>query len=253
MYFLKELRQRNYLLYAYGWLMLVAAVVSVAMIQFTDTQVLGINAWIKPMKFYFSIWIFCWTMGWLLHELANKKAVRRYNIMVVIVMTIEMLIINGQAAMGETSHFNNSTPLNGMLFSIMGIAITTLGVWTGVMAWRFFKQKQFDAPMAYIWGIRLGIVLFVFFSFEGGLMAARLSHTVGAVDGSNGLPVVNWSRQHGDLRIAHFFGMHALQILPLLGYYVFRSKQQVLVATAIYFIAVSLVLIQAMMGKALIS
>jgi hypothetical protein len=253
MYFLKELRQRNYVLYAYGWIMLFAAALSIVMIQLTDTRVLGINAWIKPMKFYISIWIFCWTIGWLLHELSNKKAVRRYNIMVVIVMTIEMLIINGQAAIGQTSHFNNTTPLNGMLFSIMGIAITTLGVWTGVIAWRFFKQKQFDAPMAYVWGIRLGIVLFVFFSFEGGLMASRLSHTVGATDGSNGLPVVNWSRQYGDLRIAHFFGMHALQILPLLGYYVFRTKQQVLVATAIYFIAVSLVLIQAMMGRPLIS
>jgi hypothetical protein len=252
MNFLNEIRRRNNLLYVYGWIMFIGMVVCIVMTQVATTQVLGINAWIKPMKFYLSIWIFCWTMAWLLEELDNKKAVRRYSIMVAIVMTIEMLVINGQAAIGQKSHFNNSTPLNAALFSIMGIAITTLGVWTGVIAWRFFKQKQFNAPMAYIWGIRLGIILFVFFSFEGGLMASRLSHTVGSVDGSTGLPVLNWSRQYGDLRIAHFIGIHALQVLPLLGYYVFRNKQQVWIAATVYFVGVMAVFIQAMRGIPLI-
>lgn len=253
MNFLKELRQRNYLMYVYGWIMLIAALISVVMTQVTDTQLLGINAWVKPMKFYFSIWIFCWTMGWYLHHLDNKKAVRSYSIMVGIVMTIEMLIINGQAANGRLSHFNISTTFNMVLFNIMGIAIVTMTTWTAVIAWRFFKQKQFNAPMAYIWGIRLGIVLFVIFAFEGGLMASRLSHTVGAVDGSTGLPVVNWSRQYGDLRIAHFFGMHSLQLLPLLAYFVFKNKQQVVAAAAVYFVVVMALFIQAMTGKPLIA
>lgn len=252
MNFLNEIRRRNYLLYVYGWIMFIGMAVCIIMTQVTTTQVLGINAWIKPMKFYLSIWIFCWTMAWLLIELDNKKAVRRYTIMVLVVMTIEMLVINGQAAIGQKSHFNITTTLNMILYNIMGIAITTLAVWTGVMAWRFFKQKQFTASMSYTWGIRLGIVLFVIFSFEGGLMAARLSHTVGSVDGSTGLPVVNWSRQYGDLRIAHFIGIHALQVLPLLGYYVLRTKQQVWIAATVYFVGVMAIFIQAMRGIPLI-
>ena len=42
-------------------------------------------------------------------------------------------------------------------------------------------------------------------------------HTIGAPDGTPGLPLVNWSRTHGDLRIPHFFGLHGLQAIPLLA------------------------------------
>lgn len=48
-------------------------------------------------------------------------------------------------------------------------------------------------------------------------MVANGGHTVGAADGLAGLTFVNWSTGHGDLRIAHFFAIHALQIFPLVG------------------------------------
>jgi hypothetical protein len=55
-------------------------------------------------------------------------------------------------------------------------------------------------------------------SVEGVRMVIRGGHTVGAADGVElGLPFVNWSTRYGDLRIAHFFALHALQIFPLAG------------------------------------
>jgi hypothetical protein len=245
--FLQQLRDRNPILYYYGWLYFIGGVISIIMTQTSDSIVLGINAWIKPMKFFFSIWIFCWTIAWYLAYLNNKRRIKPYTWMVVIVMAIEQVIITWQAANGRLSHFNTTSALYSSLFSLMGVAIATLATWTGVIGYYFFKQKQFTVPMPYIWGIRLGIILFVIFSFEGGIMASRLSHTVGAPDGGPGLPLVNWSTEYGDLRIAHFIGIHALQIIPLFGYYVARNNRSVQIFAAGYFILTSILLILAFM------
>ncbi len=252
MKFLQELKKRNAILYYFGWIYFAGGIVSLGMTQASDIIVLGINAWIKPMKFFFSIWIFCWTMGWFLYYLNYKKQAKIYTWVVVIVMIIEQVIITWQAVNGRLSHFNITTKFYQSLFTIMGIAIATLTVWTGVIGYYFFKQKQFNLPRPYIWGIRLGIILFVIFSFEGGIMASRLSHTVGAADGGPGLPVVNWSTQYGDLRVAHFIGIHSLQVLPLFGYYIAKNNRQVQLFAAGYFILTMYLLIRAFMKAPLL-
>ena len=251
--FFSELKRRNYILFWFGWMNLAAAAICVVMYFLDDTIILGINAWLKPLKFYISITVFSWTMGWYLEYLQRPGKRVSYSIMVVVVMTFEMFVITWQASQGRLSHFNLETPVYAILFSLMGIAITILGVWTGYITYLFFRKKQYQAPIHYIWAIRAGLIIFIIYSFEGGLMAQQLSHSVGGADGSEGIPLVNWSRKYGDLRVAHFFGMHGLQIIPLLAYYVLKNIRQVMGVSIAYFVLVTLLFIQALYRIPLIS
>ena len=83
-------------------------------------------------------------------------------------------------------------------------------------------------------------------------MGARMAHTVGGPDGSNGLPIVNWSRQFGDLRVAHFVGMHALQVMPLLSFYLLRNTKATVAVGLLYCVLAVAAFGQALRGKPLI-
>ncbi|MEM7298472.1 MAG: hypothetical protein AAF391_09440 [Bacteroidota bacterium] len=245
--FLNELAARNYMLYIFGWVCLVGAIVTAILTQTTSTQVLGINAFIKPFKFFLSTVIFTWTMTWFLGYLNDSTMIKAYTWTVIITLAFELIYITAKAAIGQLSHFNVSTSQNALMFSLMGVAISIMTLFTLYIGVLFFTGKHAELPPSYLWGIRLGIICFVIFAFQGGMMGAQLSHTVGAVDGGKGLPLLNWSAKYGDLRIAHFAGMHALQILPLAGYYVLSSSRYLMAFAALYFLVCFSVLIQAMM------
>ena len=228
----------------------ILAIVSI----FDATEVLGINRWIKPMKFFVSISIFVWTAAVYLYFLKGcEKQARFISWSMIAIFLIEMIIITGQAARGTTSHFNVKTPLDGMLFSIMGLAITLNTLLAAYLLYLYFKA-EIDLPRSIVWGMRLGIVVFLASCIEGGYMSSQLGHAVGVADGGKGLPGVNWSTEAGDLRVAHFVGMHAFQAVPFFAYTMekYRVKSALLwtfVFAIIYFAAFTFVFAQALLGR----
>lgn len=246
--FISTLKKRNKLLFYAGLFFLVGAFICMILYQTDSTFVLGLNAWIKPLKFFISAAAVVWTMAWYMSYLDPRfsSRIRIYSWMTVLAFAFELFVIVWQAGNGRLSHFNISTPLYAVLFSAMGVVITIFTAWTGYIGILFFQQKQFTISNTYLWGIRIGIALFVIFSFQGGMMAARFSHTVGNVDGSPGLPLLNWSKQYGDLRVAHFFGMHSLQLIPIVAYYLCTKRWQVILFSVLYFLLVLIFLFQAL-------
>jgi len=222
----------------------------------------GAPAWLKPAKFAISFAIYLLTLAWILTYLPDWPRLRRWaGWITAIVSVVEVAIIDLQVWRGTTSHFNNATPLDTGLFAAMGIAI--LAAWAGLIAVSaaLFRARIRNAPMA--WALRLGVPITILGSAIGGMMirpgeaqvaAGRPSiggaHTVGAPDGGPGIPGTGWSREHGDLRVPHFFGLHAMQALPLLTLLFAVRRPAIVIAGGIAYTALVVVLAaQALAGR----
>ena len=260
----KDWQQENAVLTVAFWFHAVLAVLALAAMPFDHRLILGLSPWVKPLKFDLSTMIFILTVAVLLRALGPKTEVwprvRRVIAWVVgWAMIIENTIISTQSLRGVRSHMNYSTVLDGSLFALMGncILLSTLAMATLLSLWCICRPTA--VSQAALWGVRLGLVLFVAGSIEGVLMVKNGGHTVGAPDGGPGMFFVNWSTGHGDLRIAHFLALHALQLMPLIGLAVARlrlpSRAQitaVCVVCAGYVAIVWLLFRAALQGKPLI-
>ncbi len=260
--FIRELRARNPLLFDVGAAHIILLLIMMIIAPFDGRQVMGINPWIKPIKFASSIAIYLLTMGWLLYELPlREKVKRRVSWAIAGTLIIEIVLITMQAARGVTSHFNNTTAFDASVFAVMGTAITFNIMVAAYVALMFWKTDA-KIPAPFLWGIRIGLTIFVLASLEGFAMVSHSAHSVGVPEGGAGLPVVNWSTKGGDLRVAHFFGIHALQVLPLVGYLLSTRRAASLTTNAVrwvqaagvvYALLVLLLFLWAMMGRPLVS
>ncbi len=205
-------------------------------------QITGQNGWFKPLKFAISIAIYSVTLAWLIGQVDSGKAVgsdsrrRRRRWMsrasdiagwiAAIGLIIEIVIIAGAAAYGTTSHFNVTTPLHQAMWSIMASSIVVVWVTTMVIGLAIFANPGQDPArnLAVRAGVLLGLIGMGLAFLMTSPTQEQLSdfqgiagaHAVGVPDGGPGLPFLGWSTMGGDLRIAHFVGLHALQALPLL-------------------------------------
>ena len=249
--FISQLKARNEFLFYYGILCFVAALFFLIMSKISPVQYNQVSAWYKPFKFAFSTFTFAWAMAWYCHYLPTFN-VAMFNWSVVILLSFEIVYIAIMASQGKASHYNVSSPLFSILYSMMALAATLVTLYTAYVGLLFFTNSFPELPHYYLWSIRLGIFIFVVFSFEGFLMGSRMNHSVGLLNDNSTLFILGWSKKVGDLRIAHFVGMHALQVLPILSFYVLKNTRLTWFFAFFYLCLALFVLIQALNGKPLI-
>lgn len=193
-------------------------VICLALSFIDERTVAGVNPWLKPMKFCLSIMIYSFTLSIILGLIDGFEKMRSWiGRCVMALMLVEQAAITFQAARAVTSHYNTETGMDGLIFAAMGLGIGLNTILDSLVFGLMVLVPLESVPVGVLWGIRFGLMMFIAAGFEGGTMIMNQAHTIGAADGSPGIPWFNWSREHGDYRVAHFIGLHALQILPAVG------------------------------------
>ena len=259
-----------------GIIMLADILVCLAGLAFDHTLITGAPAWLKPLNFGISVAIFCFTVAFLMDFLPKTgRLAQRSGMVMAAALTAEIVLIDMQAARHTSSHFNISSPFDTIVWASMGAGIALVVMSTIALTWSTFAARFEDAAMG--WVMRLSLIILLAGMSSGGLMTQPTpsqmaqvraghgmpiagAHTVGAPDGGPGLPVTNWSVDHGDLRVAHFAGFHAMQLLLAVWWITKRRPawpearriRLIFTVAASYTTAFALLLWQALRGQPLL-
>jgi hypothetical protein len=212
------------------WLAVICVVVAVALVPLwilDSRQLLGVSVWEKPIKFYISVAIFSFTYSWLSSFLTRGgRWVKLTGLVIAVSLAVENVLILAMASIGETSHFNVSTPTAIAIWSIMATFISFVlfaTIFISVMI-LFQKQQEFNLKLALALGsinTAVGMGLAYLMTWPTANQLANYqgiagAHAVGVDDGGPGLPFLGWSTVAGDLRVGHFFGLHSIQVAAIL-------------------------------------
>lgn len=218
---LAELLERQRTLASYGLATLLLAALALAM-QAVDPRTLasGVNVWVKPAKFFSSVALFSLTLAWFFGYIAPERRrgfmLRAAVATVLVAGSLELAWIAWQGANGLESHFNFDTLFYRRMFNLMGVLAVLLLATTLPLAWAVARHPAPGLAGDFVAAVAAGLVLaFLLGTAFGALIAANGGHAVGAHSGA--MPLFGWNRSGGDLRVAHFAGIHAMQALPILA------------------------------------
>jgi hypothetical protein len=244
-------------------ILLLLLMIPTAFAGFIDARLFnGINIWIKPLKFQFSMALHLGTIALAMLLLPEpvrvSRTVRVLCWALIVSALFEVTYIGFQASNGAGSHFNLSSVWTGRMYSLMGVGAVTLvlaAAWIGALILRHGDRSN---PLVLASG--LGLVLGgVLGGVTGGYMSAQPGHWVGTMaSDATGLWLFGWSRLGGDLRVAHFFGLHMMQALPIAAWLTMqiapRATRPVIVASALFGTAVTAAtFLQSIAGRPLLA
>lgn len=211
-----------------GAIMLIASLITLGLSEFDPRLFQGVSVWHKPWKFQISTVFYWWSLAWFISYFGTTEQLslsRRFIVwMSLIAGLFEVIYISWQGAFGLASHYNTGSPFYGAMYTAMGVFAVLLTSTSGVLGYRVLREhSQTYATSEALrhaigWGLIISSVLGI---VTGAILGGRTNsggHWVGGTtNDALGLMVLNWSRDGGDLRVAHFFALHAMQILPVMA------------------------------------
>ena len=214
----------------------------------------GPLSWRKPMLFSFSFAALSATIAWIMTFLPRRpQAGWPLAIVFAIASVGETALIAMQAWRGKASHFNDRTPFDEGVFIAMGFLIVCVAAVMVILAlWSFVSLR---APTSLAWSIRLGLVVLVAGLAIGGIILAEGQRQTDL--GPPSSPVR--FGEAGVMNVPHALAIHALQVLPVLGWILLFTRWDergrlalVLAAAAGYATIIAAAIVQAAEGRALL-
>ncbi len=238
---------------------LLGAFATLCAMQIDTRTVNDINVWIKPTKFFVSLAVYyatlAWAFGYLSREAERSRAGRFVIAAPLAVGLYEMTWLVVAAALGVPSHFNTGSLLWYAAFRLGGIGAVVLLAAILVQGVMIARERAVPIAPALRFGLVAGAAIaFAATLITAGYMGASGSHWVGGIPSdAGGLPILGWSRTGGDLRVAHFFALHAQQVLPALGLLAValgrpNARGAIAVGAAAYAALVAFTFVQALRG-----
>jgi hypothetical protein len=217
--FWRELDGRQPVLARLGAAMAVLLALCLLAMLADARQIGGVSVWMKPAKFAASFWLWLWTLAWAWGALAQAA---RHGFLAGLVVwgtvvagLYEQLWITFRAALGQPSHFATDT-IGAIAYGLMGLFAVLLVAMAALLGVLVLGRGDRAQPRAWRLAVGCGLVIA---GLAGGVTGASISAIgsplVGGVAGN--WPPFFWSATGGDLRMAHFLGVHAMQALPALA------------------------------------
>lgn len=186
---------------------------------FDERTLNGVSVWNKPMKFGLSIGVYFLTLVWFCQYLRPGTLDTRWGKTLIGIPLVaglgEILYILIMASLGQASHYNFSSAFTITMYSVMGVGAASMVLVLPWMGYLIARYNPLSHPL--IFAIVAGLVLTcVLGGGYGSYLSGNDGHWVNAArTDEHGLWLFNWARDGGDLRVAHFFGMHAMHAFPL--------------------------------------
>lgn len=209
--------------------------------------------WIKLTKFSASFFAYALTMSWLGNNLfQGKKLFERSAMLACFGAIVDLIVIYGQALMSlhpHTDYHNTAT-----LISRLAILPVT---WLIIVTYAIVLKDKNTNPVlrsGLLWATSLVLIGCI----PAILMLIPATATNTMSSHHPGIPFLGWSTIHGDLRIAHFVGVHALQVMPAVAWLATKCEnhltlqQQLRLVSNIGFLTLSLIILltaQALLGE----
>jgi hypothetical protein len=223
-----------------------------------DTRIFqGESPWMKPVKFHYALAIYTLSLAFFARFMPAStrqgRPWRWFSAAVITAITAEVMWLSGAAMLNTASHFNTEVPFLVAIYPLMGVfavLLTSASLVMGISIWR--NRSTGLAPALHL-AVALGLVLTFLLTVP---VASYLSMAEGHFVGTSTqeLWIMGWSRDAGDLRVAHFLATHALHFIPLAGLVAAwalpaQATRAVWLAAALFVALVGLTFLQALQGR----